>query len=177
MDKIIIKTYQNKDHEASRDLLKEVLSIDEENLDYNERGKPYLKDGSLFFNISHSRGIIGIAISSKEVGFDLERVKDVSLDTLKMLSEKIYNDSDRCHNACDIVSIQKVFTIKEAYLKYLGIGLVMNINKIIIDYDNKTLKYQDYREGHYKTYEYCDILFSVVSSETNEYEIIYKDLN
>ena len=53
----------------------------------------------------------------------------------------------------------------------------MNINKIIIDYDNKTIKYQDYREGHYKTYEYCDILFSVVSTETSEYEIIYKDLN
>ena len=177
MDKIIIKTYQNKDHEASRDLLKEVLSIDEENLDYNERGKPYLKDGSLFFNISHSRGIIGIAVSDREIGFDLERVKDVSLDTLKMLSEKIYNDSDRRNNACDIASIQKVFTIKEAYLKYIGIGLVMNINKIIIDYDNKTIKYQDYREGHYKTYEYCDILFSVVSTETSEYEIIYKDLN
>ena len=176
MKKIIIKTYENKDHEASVSLIKDELNISLDDLEYNEKGKPYLKDGSMFFNISHSRGIIGITISDTEVGFDLERVKEISEDMRKMLYDKIYNEADRLNNSDDITSLQKVFAIKEAYLKYLGIGLVMDIDNIIIDYNNSTIKYKDKVSGYFKSYEYLDFVFSIVSSEPLDFEIEYRGL-
>ena len=107
----------------------------------------------------------------------LERIKDSTLKYTENVYDKVLNEDDKKHFSKNIVSIQKVFTIKEAYLKYLGIGLVMDIDNIIIDYENNTVKYHNYGVGYYQTFEYCDILFSVVSDSNYEYEIIYKDLS
>ena len=37
--------------------------------------KPYLDDGSIFFSLSHSKGIVAVVFDSSEVGFDIEFMK------------------------------------------------------------------------------------------------------
>lgn len=43
-----------------------------------ENGKPLLKDGSLWFNLSHSHGLAAVAVTRHgPVGIDIEQIRDV----------------------------------------------------------------------------------------------------
>lgn len=76
-----------KTYLAGRALLQSVLhhfySIESlPNIKKTEKGKPFFDDGASnpcrklpFFNISHSRKTIGVAVSSYDLGIDLEFVK------------------------------------------------------------------------------------------------------
>ena len=52
----------------------------------------------------------------------------------------------------------------------------MDIDNIIIDYDNGTIKYKDKVSGYFKSYEYLDFVFSIVSSRVLDFEIEYRGL-
>lgn len=67
---------------AVRVLLKTLCGMEKE-INYYPSGKPFLKDGSGFVSISHTRGYVAVALhSSCEVGVDIEqyseRVKKVA---------------------------------------------------------------------------------------------------
>ncbi len=86
-------------------------------------GKPYFKQEKIFFNISHSRNIICTALADKEIGIDIQFKKET--DFLKIAErffhkseiEKIKNSSGSAH------LFYELWTAKEAYLKFKGIGL------------------------------------------------------
>ena len=59
-------------HDLLKKILKEEYSIDSFTIIKNEFGKPYLKDNQLYFSISHDIDTCAIAISSSEIGIDLE---------------------------------------------------------------------------------------------------------
>lgn len=86
-------------------------------------GKPYLKDHKgAFFNISHSGQMVMCAIGAREVGADIQEMRPVK-DTLAayVLSDeerKAYMDSGR-----DEGLFYKIWTLKEAYLKFRGSGI------------------------------------------------------
>jgi 4'-phosphopantetheinyl transferase len=44
-------------------------------LEATERGKPRLRGGGLEFNLSHSGGLALVAVSGREVGIDVERIR------------------------------------------------------------------------------------------------------
>ena len=109
-------------------LLSELLkkhNIDYKNISYNfnEYGKPYIKNYPLFFNISHSNDYVITALADKEIGIDIEKIRPTSLKTIKHFAtakEKAYilakdeNIEDR---------LFKIYTLKEAYFKMLGTNL------------------------------------------------------
>lgn len=109
-------------------LLSELLArkdISYESLDYyiNDYGKPYLKNSNLFFNISHSFDYVVTAISDKEIGIDIEKIRKVSINTIKQFAtekEKEYILSSK-NNVGE--RIFKIYTLKEAYFKMLGTNL------------------------------------------------------
>lgn len=103
---------------------------------YNEYGKPYIKDSNLYFSLSHSNGVIALAVSKEEIGIDIELIKDVK-DNLahKVMNEAEYNIYKGLSKNDKINYFYEVWTSKEAYVKKLGSALTLNPSNINIDTD------------------------------------------
>ncbi len=108
-----------------RDILFEQYGIASlQEWEYNADGKPYLGDyPSLHFNISHCHTGVACVVDSSPVGVDIESIRPFDLE----LAEHICNSSElfeikTANNPA--VEFTKLWTIKESYLKYLGVGLV-----------------------------------------------------
>ena len=103
---------------------------------YNEFGKPYIKDSNLYFSLSHSNGVIALAVSKEEIGLDIELIKDVKDNlALKVMNEAEYNIYKGLSKNDKISYFYEVWTSKEAYVKKLGTSLTLNPSNINIDTD------------------------------------------
>lgn len=103
---------------------------------YNEYGKPYIKDSNLYFSLSHSNGVIALAVSKEEIGLDIELIKDVKDNlALKVMNEAEYNIYKGLSKNDKISYFYEVWTSKEAYVKKLGTALTLNPSNINIDTD------------------------------------------
>ncbi len=120
------------------DILENNYFMDINTLDYiyNESGKPYLKDKSLYFSLSHSNGIVALTISKEEIGLDIEFIKPVKESVAKRIMTieeyNIYNSLDKNKK---ITYFYEVWTSKEAYVKKLGTAITLNPSNIEIDED------------------------------------------
>ena len=127
---------------STKELLNKALEIYNINREiiYNEYGKPYLKNNEIYFNLSNSHDYSVCAVSDSEVGIDIEKI------TFKAnIIDKICTEDEKklIKNADDFT---KIWTKKESFLKYLGIGLsygLKNIDTLILN-NIKTYKYEDY---------------------------------
>ncbi|RZT91747.1 phosphopantetheinyl transferase [Ancylomarina subtilis] len=101
--------------------------------------KPYtvnsIYESKLFFNVSHCEDIFAIAISSKdEVGLDIESYHYKIDDRL---AQTVFTDSEIVKlQRSSILSKQmhylRLWTIKEAYAKYLGLGIGLDFKGLDI---------------------------------------------
>ncbi|MBR5515528.1 MAG: 4'-phosphopantetheinyl transferase superfamily protein [Clostridia bacterium] len=117
-----IKTDENPHAEAHRLL----SSVYKKNyvLEYNNRSKPYIKnDSSFFFNISHSHEWVCLAVSSKEIGVDIEKHDPAKTRLAKRFFSK--KEQEFCKTVKDFFDI---WTQKEAFIKAIGVGLSYGIN-------------------------------------------------
>ncbi len=90
----------------------------------NEDGKPVSKN--LFFNISHSKGVVVIAISKEhEIGVDIEVIKSKDEDLVKYVSSE--EEYKFIKTEFDFLSI---WTNKESLVKCLGTGIKSDIKSI-----------------------------------------------
>lgn len=92
------------------------------------QGKPYFEcSPSFHFSISHSKNMIVVGIAEAELGVDIELMRPVS--------EKLIN---RCLSKNEIAHLSeepavrtrdflRLWTQKEAYLKYCGCGITRNL--------------------------------------------------
>jgi 4'-phosphopantetheinyl transferase len=104
-----------------------------DNLRYTQYNRPYLE--GIDFNISHSGEFVICAISqSKKVGIDVEEIKEIPVEEF---TEEF--------SAIEMAAITKdksfkyfymLWTQKEAFLKAIGKGLNIPLNKVSID-ENK----------------------------------------
>lgn len=122
MHKIYIDYKRN-----SEEYLKEILKEYHINYDifYNEYGKPYIKNNPIYFNISHSNEYIVIIISDKECGIDIEKIRPIKKDII----EKICIDKEK-ELICNDKSFVEMWTKKEAYSKYKGMGYAYGFKNI-----------------------------------------------
>jgi len=98
---------------------------------YNEYGKPYFVEGSEF-NISHCKNAIAVAINDTPTGIDVESIRRVE----SSLIERTMNDEEQTiiRNADDPArAFTRLWTMKEAYLKYLGTGIVDDLKTCLDD--------------------------------------------
>lgn len=90
---------------------------------FKGQGKPYIKNYKDFsYNISHSDGLVAFAYSKKEVGCDIEKIRETDVDKLKrILSE---DEIETLDEITDKREKQKVFfkfwTKKESLAKLNG---------------------------------------------------------
>ena len=112
--------------------LKEVYGIDENPVfEYDEGGKPTLKGHSeIHFNLSHCAKAVACVVADRPVGIDVEetcRYKD-NLARYAMNDEE-YNQITRSDNPA--LTFTKLWTMKEALLKYTGEGLRRDIKTVL----------------------------------------------
>lgn len=130
-------------HDLLKKILKEEYNIDSFTIIKNEFGKPYLKDNQLYFSISHDIDTCAIAISSSEIGIDLEY-----LNYNERVINKYFYDAEKEIMAKSNnlkYDFTKIWVKKEAYLKMKGTGL--NFGKENVDttkIDAKIIEYNDY---------------------------------
>ena len=109
-------------HEAGRLLLRQLCGTLPE-IAVTERGKPYFKDSSVQFSISHTKKRAFCAVSDWPVGIDAEPAeRNIDL----RLADKILSPGERLafEKAPDKrLALLKLWVLKEAYVKATGEGL------------------------------------------------------
>ena len=103
-------------------------------VDIDKHGKPFFANSELKFNLSHSGRYVVAAVSDYEVGIDIQKKKADK----HRIAEKNFlqgecayinagaNDEERHQRFCE------VWTLKEAYLKNIGMGLRKPLNSFEI---------------------------------------------
>ena len=113
---------------ALRMILGEAIGVEPANIEFlfGEHGKPRLPDGGAFFNASDSGDYVVVALSSAEVGVDLEVAR--TLRRNNRLARRVCTDREiamleRVPEEKRDALLLRLWTCKEAALKAVGIGL------------------------------------------------------
>ncbi len=94
-------------------------------------GKPLIDNHkNIFFNISHTKNAIACAISTNEIGVDIEKIHPIDFDLAKRIC---------CNNELKVFEtltheknnfLLKIWTAKESFVKMKSKGIFSNIKKI-----------------------------------------------
>lgn len=85
-------------------------------------GKPYLEDNPFYFSISHCKGLVIVAVGDFEVGADCEKIRPHDLRVLERVANE--DEKQRIMASSDTErEFFRLWTMKEAYVKMLGIGI------------------------------------------------------
>lgn len=116
----------------------------------NDFGKPYLVGIHNFhYNISHTRDAIAVGFSKTQIGIDIEKCQLIDLS----IAENYFNRNELSYILSNNEEREKVFyeiwTKKEAYIKWKGIGLAMpldmfDVTDVKIDNRLSTIEIHDY---------------------------------
>lgn len=110
--------------------------------DVSPSGKPFFKNSELFFNISHTNNLVGIAIcKNHEIGFDLQFARKVYPGLLKKVMHPTELENKNINNQDFFF---KAWTKKEAIVKLTGKGIVSglsNINSLVQEGSLKGVSY------------------------------------
>lgn len=117
------------------------VSPDEVSFDYGEYGKPKLSESmrgdGLTFNVAHSQDLGCIAVGrGEEVGVDVEAIRPLS--NLDSMIEKTLTRTERQY-VLDLPENERLrtffrhWTLKEAFVKAIGMGLQCPLREIEID--------------------------------------------
>ncbi len=101
------------------------------NFQYGQFGKPELRDHRLQFNLSHSGNHALVAVSTQELGVDLEFIGKEKVD-LDGLIDMVCHPSERAAlnvlgEAEKSAQFYRLWTQKEAYCKMSGLGLQQSL--------------------------------------------------
>jgi 4'-phosphopantetheinyl transferase len=99
----------------------------------DENDKPFLKENvGIHFSISHTRGLSACVLSKFCVGLDVEKIR---ADYRPAVAKKVYTNSEiqRIDTPKDFY---KLWTLKESYIKAIGLGFRFNPKYIEFDLDD-----------------------------------------
>ena len=97
---------------------------------YGAQGKPYLKNGGVFFSLSHSGEYAVCALAPYEVGCDVEQIVPVDLDIARrFFSRSEYGDiAAQETEAARSELFFRCWTLKESFLKATGLGMKLPLD-------------------------------------------------
>jgi len=109
--------------------------------EYGPKGKPMLKDcDNIYFNISHSGEWVVCAISDRNVGIDIEVLKNARLNVAnRFFTENEVANLNKLSGKEQDDYFFTLWTVKECYLKYLGTGLTKPLNSFSVEKHNNTI--------------------------------------
>lgn len=97
--------------------------------EYNEYGKPYIRDG-VEFSISHCKQGILVAIDRRPIGVDIESIRSAN----EALVRRTMNENERACIAnaeCPDMAFTRLWTQKEAVVKQRGTGIISDLHEIL----------------------------------------------
>lgn len=129
-----------------------------------KHGKPYLGNNSLYFNVSHTKNILVLALSTQyEVGIDIE-YKDINIQAENMPKQCFHPQEwkyfQQLSHSNKQVFFLKMWTKKEAATKAVGLGFHFPFQHINTLETNQTL-----------TINTQDVQQHLISTPQNEYII------
>ncbi len=141
---MLIKSYINK---TAGTPVEDIIMV------YDANGKPYIKNSSIHFNISHSGNMVVCAVNDKPIGIDVENIRPINLKpALKVFNEKelkylfpsgIPGHFEITDDEALIKRFFELWTLKEAFVKYSGIGITDNLKEIDVPRENTTTEFYD----------------------------------
>ena len=154
-----------------RSLLSSYLKnqLSREELLKNENGKPYFANGP-YFNISHSGRYVLMAVSTAEIGVDIEEIKNKDMSSLV----RIFNEAE-AKMIKEHSDFYYLWCAKESLIKCMGlsVGKVREIPSLPLN-GLKTFKGKDYQ---CKSFIYDKHIVSITREGNEEYEIDIKKVN
>lgn len=121
-------------------VLREEFGIAEEiAFEYNEHGKPSLKNHpEVYFNISHCKNAVACAVSEKPIGIDVEMLGRYKESLARyVLNDEEFNAVQASENPDLKFTI--LWTKKEAVLKLVGTGVSNNMKNVLVEYGDKKI--------------------------------------
>jgi len=114
-------------------LLKEIQL--EGQIQYNDLGKPLLKDGR-FISISHDKNFVGIILHESEVGLDIQTVEG----RIHRIANKFCNDNE-LNQFQSTQERTAIWCTKEAIFKYFGtdVPFAESITVTAIDWNSEEI--------------------------------------
>ena len=154
-----------------RSLLSSYLKnqLSREELLKNENGKPYFLNGP-YFNISHSGRYVLMAVSTAEIGVDIEEIKNKDMSSLV----RIFNEAE-AKMIKEHSDFYYLWCAKESLIKCMGlsVGKVREIPSLPLN-GLKTFKGKDYQ---CKSFIYDKHIVSITREGNEEYEIDIRKVN
>ena len=108
-------------------------------------GKPHFKNSPLFFSISHSENVVAVAISEREVGVDVEKLRNVR----KGVANRFFTGSEAEYAGSDAERFFEIWTKKEAYAKAKG-GMIYAIDCNMLEKEFYTEDFDGYKIAVYE---------------------------
>ncbi|WP_314062427.1 4'-phosphopantetheinyl transferase superfamily protein [uncultured Vagococcus sp.] len=148
------------DDDKKRSLLAEIivyyamyidLSIEKQSICFRKNlyGKPSLVNQDYHFNISHSGRFVVCAVSDKCVGLDIEKYGNHGSILLNHFHHIEKKECRRMERAKMNSHAYNLWSSKESYVKYLGLGLSCKLDSFYIKTD-KTKTVNIYSMSHQK---------------------------
>ncbi len=130
------------------------IGYDTDNIEfiYEKNGKPYLKNSNdIYYNISHSGEYVMCAVSSREVGCDIEIISDINLNIAnRFFSDEEFNLINSKSNLNEKKDIFfKLWTLKESFIKNTGLGMTLPLKSFAVNPENNITVRQDINENNY----------------------------
>lgn len=136
--------HHRRDYAVAHDLLRRSLSryapVRPEAWTFSRTafGKPYLPDGELCFNLSHTSGLVACAVTRAiSVGIDVERI-DPAIDCESVARHLFSAAEMTALTTCRADRRTRFFelwTLKEALLKAVGVGLAQPLRTVSFGLD------------------------------------------
>lgn len=122
----IFYTFEQTDTEQFiKQILHKYYNIPNAEICKSINGKPYIKGDKVFFNATHSKGLLALAVGKRQVGLDCECLDGKARPAV--LSKFSEREKREIHCTGDFY---EHWTAREAYIKYLGLTLASDWRRV-----------------------------------------------
>lgn len=134
---------------------------------YNENGKPYVKDGGIYFNMSHSGKYAACGFSEEEIGVDIEELSDVSEELMRAVCTDAEYRYLLAAGEKQKEDFFRLWTVKESFMKCIGTGLSTDPAGLEVVFGRQMQMTQGVSDGScfFKEYEVQGYSLAVCSRE------------
>lgn len=101
---------------------------------YTENGKPFLRNSDVQFNLSHSGNLVVCAVGRTAVGIDVEKIRQTDYhDIYSSFATSEIELMNRTKPDLLADAFYQLWTLKESYVKFCGIGLLYPFSDFTVD--------------------------------------------